>query len=114
MYHSFWYKNEITFQLYRLSVSSAGGIKLLLKETERDNLTKEESLLVCGILCTADYCLETAQQVGQDGMYISPIVARVVINFRQFFQRVCLTGDDRSSDEHLYCIYSNNRLQSGC
>ena len=47
----------------RLSGSSTGGIKLLLKETERDNFTKEESMLVCGILCTADYCLETAQQV---------------------------------------------------
>eukprot|EP00800_Vazella_pourtalesii_P019401 TRINITY_DN6566_c0_g1_i1.p1 TRINITY_DN6566_c0_g1~~TRINITY_DN6566_c0_g1_i1.p1 ORF type:complete len:652 (-),score=146.06 TRINITY_DN6566_c0_g1_i1:61-2016(-) len=50
-------------QIPKLSVPSASGIKLLLKETERDNLTKEESLLVCGILCTADYCLETAQQL---------------------------------------------------
>ncbi|KAI6647972.1 Vacuolar protein sorting-associated protein 53-like [Oopsacas minuta] len=58
------YANRILIsQIPKLAVPSVGGIKLLLKESERDNLTKEESMLVCGILCTADYCLETAQQL---------------------------------------------------
>ncbi|KAK6192338.1 hypothetical protein SNE40_003822 [Patella caerulea] len=46
------------------SISSATGlIQSILKEGEVTKLTEEEQCRVCSILCTAEYCMETTQQL---------------------------------------------------
>jgi len=59
----------MNFTICRLSgqgsnVSSASGlIQSILKEGEVTKLTEEEQCRICSILCTAEYCMETAQQL---------------------------------------------------
>ncbi|XP_060584875.1 vacuolar protein sorting-associated protein 53 homolog [Ruditapes philippinarum] len=46
------------------NVSSASGlIQSILREGEITKLTEEEQCRTCSILCTAEYCMETAQQL---------------------------------------------------
>ena len=46
------------------SISSATGlIQSILKEGEVSKLTEEEQCRTCSILCTAEYCMETTQQL---------------------------------------------------
>ncbi|XP_071094311.1 vacuolar protein sorting-associated protein 53 homolog [Haliotis cracherodii] len=46
------------------SISSATGlIQSILKEGEVTKLTEEEQCRTCSILCTAEYCMETTQQL---------------------------------------------------
>lgn len=42
---------------------STGGLASILKDSGEVKFSKEEQSLTCCILCTADYCLETTQQV---------------------------------------------------
>ena len=59
------------FSLNRVSSVGGGVTKLTLtgltglrRDTPSDmRLTADEMILACTILCTADYCLETTQQV---------------------------------------------------
>ena len=40
------------------------SVKLVLrKETQETRLSSEELVATCSVICTADYCLETTQQV---------------------------------------------------
>ncbi len=49
---------------YRTDITSATGlIQSILKEGEVTKLTEEEQCRICSILCTAEYCMETAQQL---------------------------------------------------
>ena len=55
---------------YRISSASSGTSKLTFTGLRRDTpsdlrLTNDELIMTCTILCTADYCLETTQQVRQ-------------------------------------------------
>lgn len=43
--------------------SSTGGLASILKDSGEVKFSKEEQSLTCCILCTADYCLETTQQL---------------------------------------------------
>ncbi|XP_064648939.1 vacuolar protein sorting-associated protein 53 homolog isoform X2 [Lineus longissimus] len=43
--------------------SASGLIQSILKEGEVTKFTESDQRLVCGILCTAEYCLETTQQL---------------------------------------------------
>ncbi|WAR02922.1 VPS53-like protein [Mya arenaria] len=43
--------------------SATGLIQSILKEGEVTKLTEEEQCRICSILCTAEYCMETAQQL---------------------------------------------------
>lgn len=43
--------------------SASGLIQSILKEGEISKLTEEEQCRICSILCTAEYCMETAQQL---------------------------------------------------
>lgn len=46
------------------NISSASGfIQNILKEGEISKLTEEEQCRICSILCTAEYCMETSQQL---------------------------------------------------
>ncbi|ESO97342.1 hypothetical protein LOTGIDRAFT_214182 [Lottia gigantea] len=46
------------------NISSATGlIQSILKEGEITKLTEEEQCRICSILCTAEYCMETTQQL---------------------------------------------------
>ena len=46
------------------NISSATGlIQSILKEGEVSKLTEEEQCRTCSILCTAEYCMETTQQL---------------------------------------------------
>ena len=46
------------------NISSATGIiQNIFKEGEVSKLTEEEQCRICSILCTAEYCMETAQQL---------------------------------------------------
>ncbi|KAL4223807.1 Vacuolar protein sorting-associated protein 53 [Mactra antiquata] len=46
------------------NVTSASGlIQSILREGEISKLTEEEQCRICSILCTAEYCMETAQQL---------------------------------------------------
>ena len=40
-----------------------GFIQNILKEGEITKFTEEEQCRICSILCTAEYCLETTQQL---------------------------------------------------
>ena len=42
---------------------TTGGLASILKDSSEVKFSKEEQSLTCCILCTADYCLETTQQV---------------------------------------------------
>lgn len=45
-------------------ISSASGlIQSILKEGEVTKFTEEEQCRICSILCTAEYCMETSQQL---------------------------------------------------
>lgn len=46
-----------------LPVKSTGGLASILNNTGEVKFSKEEQSLTCCILCTADYCLETTQQL---------------------------------------------------
>ena len=47
-----------------LNLSSATGlIQSILMEGELTKLTEEEQCRVCSLLCTAEYCMETSQQL---------------------------------------------------
>jgi hypothetical protein len=43
--------------------SASGLIQSILKEGEVTKFTEADQRLVCGILCTSEYCLETTQQL---------------------------------------------------
>ncbi len=68
IYHSLYSRSQST------SVTTGTGltnISALIKEGLKDTssietpkFTTEEQYLVCSILCTAEYCLDTSQQVG--------------------------------------------------
>lgn len=46
------------------NVTSASGlIQSILREGEISKLTEEEQCRICSILCTAEYCMETTQQL---------------------------------------------------
>lgn len=46
------------------NLSSASGlIQSILKEGEVAKFTEEEQCRACSILCTAEYCMETTQQL---------------------------------------------------
>ena len=49
----------------RISTGSSSKLSLgaLRKEAPEVSLSAEELMIICSILCTADYCLETTQQV---------------------------------------------------
>ena len=47
---------------------STGGLASILKDSGEVKFSKEEQSLTCCILCTADYCLETTQQVRGRGL----------------------------------------------
>ena len=45
-------------------ISSASGlIQSILKEGEVTKFTEEEQCRICSMLCTAEYCMETSQQL---------------------------------------------------
>lgn len=46
-----------------LPVKSSGGLASILKDSGEVKFNKDEQSLTCCILCTADYCLETTQQL---------------------------------------------------
>lgn len=48
---------------YNLSRGS-GGLASILKDANEVKFSTDEKSLTCCVLCTADYCLETTQQVG--------------------------------------------------
>ncbi|EDO37778.1 predicted protein [Nematostella vectensis] len=48
-----------------LPVKGSGGLASILKDASDVKFSAEEKSLTCCILCTADYCLETTQQVAQ-------------------------------------------------
>ena len=67
-----WKKGETTkftktALFYRVSKegtsSAAGLIQSILKEGEINKFTEEEQCRICSILCTAEYCMETTQQL---------------------------------------------------
>ena len=43
--------------------AATGLIQNMLKEGEITKLTEEEQCRICSILCTAEYCMETTQQL---------------------------------------------------
>lgn len=58
------YRSQTTTPAGGLNISAL--LKEGLKESSSDvpKFTPEEQYLVCSILCTAEYCLDTTQQVG--------------------------------------------------
>ena len=53
------FKNQYPFFI---SCRGSGGLASILKDTDV-KFNKEEQSLTCCVLCTADYCLDTTQQV---------------------------------------------------
>ncbi len=43
--------------------AATGLIQNMLKEGELTKLSEEEQCRICSILCTAEYCMETTQQL---------------------------------------------------
>lgn len=45
------------------NMSASGIIQSILKEGEITKYTVDEQCRICSILCTAEYCMETTQQL---------------------------------------------------
>lgn len=57
-------KTALFYRVSKEGTSSAAGlIQSILKEGEITKFTEEEQCRICSILCTAEYCMETTQQL---------------------------------------------------
>ncbi|KAK2558268.1 Vacuolar protein sorting-associated protein 53-like protein [Acropora cervicornis] len=91
-----------------LPVKSSGGLASILKDSGEVKFNKDEQSLTCCILCTADYCLETTQQVnwqsveavGDESSYVTaitnhikgavPLIRDYLSSARKYFTQFCV------------------------
>ena len=66
--HSLYTFPSFLLPIPRGPAANAGGVRLSLrKDPQETRLTSEELVATCSVICTADYCLETTQQVEHGG-----------------------------------------------
>jgi len=55
--------DNVRFSKQEGITSATGLIQSILKEGEVNKFTEDEQCRICSILCTAEYCMETTQQL---------------------------------------------------